>query len=337
MSPIIPVINPECQLSSWKNLLKTAISDPIELLKQLGLTNHPIADKISKNSEFRTRVPQPFIDKMKYGDPNDPLLLQVLPLLKESEEAEGYSFDPLVENQSQSPGILHKYHGRLLVLLASTCAVNCRYCFRRHFPYEENAAIGENYQKAVNYIRKDSTISEVILSGGDPLIVSDYSLEQLVIQLESIEHVKRLRIHSRLPVVIPQRITDQLCQTLANSKLHSTLVLHINHANEIDALLVAHLAKLKQAGVTLLNQSVLLKGVNADVDTICELSESLFDAGVLPYYLHLMDKVQGAAHFDTQEREATTILENARARLPGYLTPRLAREIAGENAKTIVA
>ena len=337
MSPIIPVINPECQLPSWKNLLKTAISDPIELLKEVGLENHSIAEKVSKNADFKTRVPKPFIDKMVFGDPNDPLLLQVLPLKAENDLVSGYSFDPLIESRSQSPGILHKYHGRLLILLASACAVNCRYCFRRHFPYQENAAIGENYQKAVEYIKKDSTISEVILSGGDPLIVSDHFLENLITQLESISHIKRLRIHTRLPVVIPQRITRELSDMLASSKLRTTMVLHINHANEIDELLASSLNNLIQANVTLLNQSVLLKGVNDNIEAICDLSESLFEIGILPYYLHLLDKVQGAAHFDVTEKDAVALIEGARARLPGYLMPRLAREEAGEKAKTLIA
>jgi len=336
LSPIIPVNSSECQVQSWKKHLKEAVSDPLELLSLLGLDKSPLKDRVARLSSFRTRVPMPFIDKMSYGDPNDPLLLQVLPLLKEDQLVDGFGFDPLAENTNQPPGILHKYQGRLLVLLASTCAVNCRYCFRRHFPYSEKSATGESFHKAIEYIRGEESISEVILSGGDPLIVSDSSLESLANQLSEMKHVKRLRIHTRLPVVIPQRITDKLCEIMQNSRLKSSVVLHVNHANEVDEKLSKRLHKLKSSGVMIFNQSVLLKGVNNSVEAICELSEKLFETGVIPYYIHLLDKVQGAAHFEVCEEEAKLLLEEARKRLPGYLMPRLAREIPGESSKTLI-
>jgi len=337
MSPIIPVSTAVCQVKSWKNLLKSAITDPYQLLRLVGVPPDALPFKLSPDNQFPLRVPQPFIDKMAYADPTDPLLLQVLSQDTENRTVAGYGQDPLAENQGDTPGLLHKYHGRVLLILSAACAVNCRYCFRRHFPYQDKTASGAQLRASLNYISNDPTISEVILSGGDPLILGDAAITNLLAQLAQMPHVKRLRIHTRLPVVIPQRITTKLCEVLANSRLEMTMVVHINHANEIDQILTRALTSLREAGVTLLNQSVVLKGINDNLDSLVNLSESLFSAGVLPYYLHLLDKVAGAAHFDVTRNRATKLIEQMRMQLPGYLVPRLALEEAGKGAKTIIA
>lgn len=335
--PIIPFSQPECQVKCWKTYLKQAVTDPLLLLDKLSLSIDDLDFSLDLDNAFVTRVPQPFIDKMKPGDASDPLFLQVISRQEENLTVVGYTKDPLLEQNGQLPGLLHKYQGRVLLILSSACAVNCRYCFRRHFPYEDNHARGSFLSRAVDYIRKDSSISEVILSGGDPLMLGDESLTELVNALENIPQLKRLRIHSRLPVVIPQRITAQLCELLASSRLSVSLVLHINHANEIDDLLADYLSQLHTAKVTLLNQSVLLRHINDNLNTLCELSEKLFSVGVVPYYLHLMDKIAGAAHFDISEDVAYQLIAEMRARLPGYLVPRLAREEANRKSKTIIA
>jgi L-lysine 2,3-aminomutase len=336
MTAIIPVSQIECQENSWKSYLKSAISQPEQLLQQLNLSSDNLGYDIDRQNPFATRVPQPFIDKMQSGNPQDPLLLQVLSQHQENTQPAGYTLDPLQEVSSETPGLLHKYHGRVLLILASACAINCRYCFRRHFPYQDQAATGEQLEHALNYITKDNSITEVILSGGDPLIVSDNLLNSLIVNLDAIKHVKRLRIHSRLPIVIPQRITDNLISSLSSTRLLTSIVLHINHANEIDEVLINALAKLKASGTQLLNQSVLLKGINDNLADLCQLSERLFEAGILPYYIHQLDKVQGAAHFDTPQNVAERLIEAMRKKLPGYLVPRLAREDAGEQSKTII-
>lgn len=334
---MIPVSTTNCQVNSWKFLLKTAVSNPMQLLSMLGLDPASLNLEIDYNNRFNLRVPKPFIDKMQYGVPDDPLLLQVLSQQKENIETIGFSQDPLKEVSQALPGILHKYHGRVLLILASACAINCRYCFRRHFPYQDQKASGAQLQQALEYIQSDSSIKEVILSGGDPLLVSDDFLANLLFQLEKIDHIKRIRIHTRLPVVIPQRVTNQLCERLKQSRLSASIVLHINHPNEIDTLLKQHLSKLNKANIQLLNQSVLLKGINDDAQTLIQLSESLFEIGVLPYYIHMLDKVSGAAHFDIPKTIAVQLINTIRKRLPGYLVPRLAIEEAGEASKSVIA
>ncbi|MET1256621.1 EF-P beta-lysylation protein EpmB [Aliikangiella maris] len=336
-TPIIPVSEPECQVKSWKNLLKNAITTTDALLAAVDLQANQLGYEITEDSGFSLRVPQPYIDKIKSGDPLDPLLLQVLTQKQELEEVTGYNRDPLQENNNQTPGLLHKYQGRVLLILASACAVNCRYCFRRHFPYQDQMASGDQLSQSLQYIAADTSISEVILSGGDPLMVSDRALVSLFDRLDAIPHLKRVRIHSRLPVVIPQRLTPTFVDRLSSSRLTTSMVLHINHANEIDKLLIEHLAPLRLAGIQLLNQSVLLKQVNDNLPTLKALSESLFDAGILPYYLHLLDKVAGAAHFDVSTQQAVALIQSLREQLPGYLIPRLAVEEAGKPSKTVIA
>ncbi|CCK16091.1 Lysine 2,3-aminomutase [Cronobacter universalis NCTC 9529] len=283
---------------------------------------------------FALRVPRAFAARMEKGNPQDPLLRQVLTAREEFVAAPGFTTDPLEEQNSVVPGLLHKYHNRALLLVKGGCAVNCRYCFRRHFPYADNQGNKRNWQAALDYIAAHPELDEIIFSGGDPLMAKDHELEWLVANIEAIPHIKRLRIHSRLPIVIPARITDALVRLLGETRLQVLLVNHINHAQEIDDAFRAGMAKLRAAGVTLLNQSVLLKGVNDNAATLAALSNALFDAGVMPYYLHVLDKVQGAAHFMVSDDEARAIMRELLSQVSGYLVPKLAREIGGEPSKT---
>ncbi len=322
---------------SWQHLLSQAITDPAELIRALGLPAETIAGALQAHQDFSLRVPAPYLQRIRPGDLNDPLLRQVLPVSEETANVPGYVTDPLAEADSNPhDGLIHKYKGRVLVILTGACAINCRYCFRRHFPYEDNRLGPDQWQQVVDYIAADSSIKEVIFSGGDPLATNDKRLDKLITSLEAIPHVERLRIHSRLPVVIPQRITPELSQRLADSRLQTVMVLHINHANEIDNDVAAAAASLKQAGVTVLNQAVLLRGVNDSVDALEALSEHLFRAGILPYYLFTFDPVAGAAHFDIADAEAQQLMSELQSRLPGYLVPKLAREIPGRASKTLL-
>ncbi|KAB8311935.1 EF-P beta-lysylation protein EpmB [Erwinia endophytica] len=319
----------------WLHQLADVITDPDELLRLLGLDAHPVlAAGSDARRLFALRVPRNFVARMQKGDPQDPLLLQVLTASQEFIDAPGYSTDPLDEQNSVVPGLLHKYHNRALLLVKGGCAVNCRYCFRRHFPYADNQGNKRNWQQALEYIREQPELDEIIFSGGDPLMAKDTELDWLISQLEQIPQIKRLRIHSRLPVVIPCRVTSSLCERLAESRLQTLLVTHINHAQEINDELRQALLQLKRAGVTLLNQSVLLRGINDNAATLATLSQTLFDAGVLPYYLHVLDKVQGAAHFYVSDEEARAIMRELLALVSGYMVPKLAREIGGEPSKT---
>ncbi|WP_380182983.1 EF-P beta-lysylation protein EpmB [Kalamiella sp. sgz302252] len=319
----------------WLHQLADVITDPDELLQLLGLDSHPeLRAGGDARRLFALRVPRAFAARMRKGDPQDPLLLQVITQSQEFIDAPGYSTDPLDEQSSVVPGLLHKYHNRALLLVKGGCAVNCRYCFRRHFPYAENQGNKRNWQQALEYIRQQPQLDEIIFSGGDPLMAKDSELAWLISELEQIPHLKRLRIHSRLPVVIPSRITAALCQRLAESRLQMLLVTHINHAREIDHELREAMQQLKRAGVTLLNQSVLLRGINDDAATLAELSNALFDAGILPYYLHVLDKVQGAAHFYVDDERARKIMRELLSQVSGYMVPKLAREIGGEPSKT---
>lgn len=320
--------------NNWQKELARAFTSPEQLLHYLQIDAAPWQSGFRARRLFPMRVPRPFADKMRPGDARDPLLRQVLPLGEEFEQVPGFVTDPLDEHHSALPGLLHKYESRVLLVVRGGCAVNCRYCFRRHFPYADNSPGREGWHEALDYIAAHAEINEVILSGGDPLMARDEHLDRLITGLEAIPHLKRLRIHSRLPVVIPTRLTAALQQRLSDSRLQAVMVLHINHANEIDDELAARLAPWRQAGITLLNQSVLLAGVNDNTEALCQLSERLFEAGVLPYYLHQLDKVAGAAHFAVDDNEATALLAAMLARLPGFLVPRLVREIGGEHSKT---
>ncbi|WP_434138342.1 EF-P beta-lysylation protein EpmB [Photobacterium leiognathi] len=333
MSHIIPLNAPSVE-QNWLNDLSNAISDPFTLLKLLKIDPTPWENGLAARKLFALRVPLSFVDKMEIGNPYDPLLRQILPLAQEFEVHQGYSVDPLEEQQNEIPGLLHKYHNRVLLIVKGGCAVNCRYCFRRHFPYSDNKGNKRQWQQSLEYIAAHPEINEVILSGGDPLMAKDHELQWLIEHIAAISHIKRLRIHSRLPVVIPNRITDALCQILAETRLQTILVTHINHANEIDDALKTAMQKLKQANVTLLNQGVLLKGVNDSVAALTDLSETLFDAGIQPYYLHVLDRVQGAAHFMVDDEIARQLMAGLITKVSGYLVPKLTREIGGRASKT---
>ena len=319
----------------WLTQLADVVTCPDELLQLLNVDADAnlLAGRDAKRL-FALRVPRAFIARMEPGNPNDPLLRQVLTSQEEFIHAPGYSTDPLEEQHSVVPGLLHKYSNRALLLVKGGCAVNCRYCFRRHFPYAENQGTKRNWQKAMEYIAAHPELDEIIFSGGDPLMAKDHELDWLLTQLESIPHIKRLRIHSRLPIVIPARITDTLVARISASSLQVLLVNHINHANEIDTAFRRAMKSLRMAGVTLLNQSVLLRGVIDNARTLADLSNALFDAGVMPYYLHVLDRVQGAAHFMVSDEEARAIMRELLTLVSGYLVPKLAREIGGEPSKT---
>jgi EF-P beta-lysylation protein EpmB len=324
--------------SSWQDTLIHAITDPEELLTLLELDIALLEPAKAAAKTFPLKVPRGFLARMKKGDPNDPLLRQVLPLGVELDEVTGYVQDPLQEELANPvPGLLHKYHGRVLLTLIGTCGVNCRYCFRRHFPYEKNNPGSAGWENALDYIANDPSISEVILSGGDPLVASDTLLQTFSRKLALIPHIKRLRIHSRMPIVIPERITTQFTDWIIESPFKVILVTHANHPQEIDLEVSAAMDRLTKAGVTLLNQSVLLKGVNDNTETLIELSETLFAAGILPYYLHLLDKVKGAAHFDLPITLAQKLHYGMTERLPGFLVPKLVCEQAGLPAKQAIS
>lgn len=319
---------------NWLQQLANGISDPEQLLTQLAIDPSPWQSGFKARALFAQRVPQSFVERMEKGNPHDPLLRQVLPLSDEFIIHPGYSTDPLEEQNNATPGLLHKYRNRCLLIVKGGCAINCRYCFRRHFPYQDNKGNKSVWQQSLDYIAQHPQLNEVILSGGDPLMAKDHELSWLIEQIAAIPHIKRLRIHSRLPVVIPARITDELVSLCAETRLQVILVTHINHANEINAELSQQLARLRAEKVTLLNQSVLLKGVNDSVPAQVALSEALFDAGILPYYLHVLDKVQGAAHFYVSDEQARTIIAGLIEQVSGYLVPKLTREIGGRPSKT---
>jgi EF-P beta-lysylation protein EpmB len=317
----------------WRTLWREAITDARELLALVGLEQ--LAGSLpSDDAGFPLRVPRGFAARMRAGDVRDPLLLQVLPQLAETQPMAGFSTDAVGDMAARSAkGVLHKYQGRALLIASGSCAVNCRYCFRRHFPYGDEMAAAGQWRQALEHVRHDASISELILSGGDPLALSTRKLEELGHGLADIPHVTRLRIHTRLPVVLPERIDTPFVEWLRALPLQKVVVLHANHANEFDDAVDKACSRLRDAGATLLNQAVLLKGINDDADTLIALSERMFVAGVLPYYLHQLDRVQGAAHFEVSDSRAQALIECMRGRLPGYLVPKLVREVGGDPSK----
>ena len=320
--------------SAWQKPAPV-ITDPVELWRELALDPALLPAARAAAAHFPLRVPRRWLARMGRGDLNDPLLRQVLPLAAELTEAPGFVADPVNDLAAQAvPGVLHKYHGRALLIATGACAVHCRYCFRREYPYRHASVRADTWGAALAYLAADPSIHEVILSGGDPLTLSNARLERLLAALARIPHVQRLRLHSRQPVVMPERLDAGLLTLLTASRLRPVLVIHANHPHELDETVRAALARLAAAGVVLLNQSVLLRGVNDSVETLAALSEALFATRVLPYYLHLLDPVRGAAHFDVNEIEASAIMDQLRRRLPGYLLPRLVREQPGQSAKT---
>lgn len=320
------------QAEPWRRELARAVTDLDELLTLVGVAREAV-DALPSGAGFPLRVPRPYIARMRRGDADDPLLRQVLPIAAEATATPGYQTDPLDEAASVSGvGVLQKYHGRALIIAAGACPVNCRYCFRRHFPYAEHRQAPD--YPSLEAIRSDPSITEVILSGGEPLMLTDSHLARLLDRIAAIDHVRRVRIHTRMPVVIPQRVTPRLVDMLANVRPRIVIVTHFNHPNEIDDECTRAMGAVDR--FTLLNQSVLLRGVNDDRDTLVELSERLFAAGVLPYYLHLPDAVAGTAHFDVPVGRALALHRQLAERVPGYLVPRLVREIPGAPSKELV-
>ena len=318
----------------WQQALREAVRDPRELLDLLGLDR--LAPRLSDEAmvQFPLRVPRGFVARMRRGDPRDPLLRQVLPLDDEMRPMPGFGLDAVGDGAAKTaPGVLQKYRGRALLVATGSCAIHCRYCFRRHFPYAEETAARDGWRDAVDLIRRDASIEEVLLSGGDPLSLSNGKLAELTGALADIPHLRRLRIHSRLPIVVPERVDDGLMGWLSTLPWPVTLVVHANHANEFDGTVDAALGRLRAAGVHLLNQAVLLRGVNDSVDALAALSERGFAAGVLPYYLHQLDRVAGVAHFEVDDAHARALHAGLAARLSGYLVPRLVREIPGDTGK----
>ncbi len=325
---------PRRESTSWRSELAAAVRDPAELLALLELPAELLDGARRAGEVFPLRVPRGFVARMRKGEPRDPLLAQVLPLGLELEPAAGFGEDPLAETLARRErGLLHKYRGRVLLLLTGACAVHCRYCFRRHFPYADEQLGTRGWGEALATIAADPTLEEVILSGGDPLSLADGPLAELAEGLEAIPHLSRLRLHTRQPVVLPERVDDDLLAWLSRGRLAKVMVLHSNHAQEIDATVARAVARLRETGIHLLNQTVLLRGVNDSVEALADLSLRLFEVGVLPYYLHLLDRVAGAAHFDLPEAEARRLAAGLAARLPGYLVPRLVREVPGAAAK----
>jgi EF-P beta-lysylation protein EpmB len=328
---------PSWQPESWSGQLDL-IRSASELLDYLDLTPEQVSLAEAAGEHFPLRVPRAYAALMRRGDPADPLLRQVLTVADELLERPGFGTDPLEESEhSPVPGVLHKYRGRVLLVVTGACAVHCRYCFRRHFPYQEHLPTRQRLQTALDWLAQRGDIEEVILSGGDPLSLSDERLEMLHGALAELPHLRRLRIHTRLPVVEPARLSRRLERLLVSARFATVMVLHANHGRELSAGLAERLRPLAHSGVTLLNQAVLLQGVNDNVETLSALSERLFAAGVLPYYLHLLDPVAGAAHFQVDERRARSLHGRLRNRLPGYLVPALTREDPGEGAKTVLA
>lgn len=321
----------------WQQALAQAITDPRELIGMLGLSESLYAEAMRATQSFALRVPRGFVARMRYADANDPLLRQVLPLAAESVTTPGYVQDPVGDLASRAAsGVLHKYEGRALVIATGACGVHCRYCFRRHFPYGEELASSQGWAGAIAFLRGDTSIREVILSGGDPLSLNDRRLQQLTDALGGLPHITRLRIHTRQPIVLPERIDQGFVTWLSGVRLQKVMVVHANHANELNFEVGEAMAALRGTGTMLLNQAVLLAGVNDSIEAQVDLSEALARVGILPYYLHLLDRVQGAAHFEVAEASARSIMRGIGSRLPGYLVPRLVRETAGGTSKHLI-
>lgn len=325
-------------VGGWRRELAEAFRDPADLCRALGLDAELADEAVRSTAGFPFLVPRGFAARMRRGDPDDPLLRQVLSVAAETEHVAGYTADPLAEADFQAgPGLVRKYQGRALLLLTGGCGVNCRYCFRREFPYAERGASRRGIEASVASVAADPSLSEVILSGGDPLLVDDGLLAEIIARLDAVPHLRRLRIHSRLPVVLPSRVDDSLLETLAATRLARTVVIHANHPAELDGDVAEAVRRLASLPAILLNQAVLLRDVNDSADVLAALSERLVEIGVVPYYLHLLDRVRGAAHFEVPEAEAQGLHRRLRDTLPGYAVPRLVREVPGERSKTPIA
>lgn len=325
------------QIPLWQRQLKQCIRDPAELFDLLDLDRRWLPGARQAGGLFKLRVPRGFVARMTKGDLDDPLLRQVIPLGEETRHAPGYTSDPVGDLKAMPiPGLLHKYRGRALLVTTGACVVHCRYCFRRHFPYARSNPMQDQWANILNYLGNDPSINEIILSGGDPLTLSDRRLSEFTRDLQQIPHLRCLRLHTRLPVVLPSRIDMSLLDWLSSLDMKKVIVIHANHANEIDDSVGTAMSRLSSSTVTLLNQTVLLRGINDDAASLRALSETLFEIGVLPYYLHLLDKVQGAAHFEVSSARAKELIDELNGLLPGYLVPRLVYEEAGAAGKVPV-
>ncbi len=325
-------------IPSWHQSLIDAFREPDELARYLQVDPATFHPEQGLNTTFPMLVPRGFADRMEKNNPQDPLLLQVMPCSEELHTKSGYNSDPVGDTYATvAPGVLHKYQGRALLITTGACSIHCRYCFRRHFPYYDSNAGNDNWQLALEYLKKNPDITEVILSGGDPLMLSDTTLQILMHKLEDIGHIQRLRIHSRIPVTLPERITQEIIDLLSTSRFQSILVIHSNHPNELNEEVSQAILRLKQTDITLLNQTVLLRGINDNPETLCNLSNRLFSLGILPYYLHMLDRAQGTSHFEVAPKQATSIHAQLLAMLPGYLVPRLVYERAGATSKLLLS
>jgi EF-P beta-lysylation protein EpmB len=333
-APVRPDPDPP---GSWQHAMQTAVRDLSELCRLLRLPASLAPQGLEAGRDFALFVPRSYIARMRSGDPDDPLLQQVLPRREELQEIQGFTGDPVSDQRaSRGGGLLQKYHGRVLMITARACAVHCRYCFRRHFPYHESPGSAGQREDALSLIAADRSIEEVILSGGDPLTSSDAALAKLIDRLEAMQHLRRLRLHTRLPIMIPQRVTDELLASLRGTRLTPIVVIHANHANEIDGTVAEALQRILDAGIPVLNQAVLLRGVNDTADTQVELSQRLLDCRVMPYYLHQLDRVAGAAHFEVPIQRGRQIIREMRSRLPGYAVPRYVCEKPGRPHKEVI-
>ena len=325
---MIPLTQKALHDQSWQWHLKNSVTTIKDLATKLDIEISDVP------TDFPLLVPLPYLKRISPGNPSDPLLLQILPTAIENESSQGFFKDPLREiSSTKGSGMIHKYYGRLLIIATGICAVNCRYCFRRHFPYNEHQLSKDDWRDIENYIKGDPSIKEVILSGGDPLMMTDKRLKELVLRLGELGQLTHLRIHTRLPIVIPQRVTSGLLDWAGNDRFRTVFVIHANHANEIDGYVGDAIEKLRSVNISVLNQSVLLKGVNNKLETLIDLSWQLSKYGVLPYYLHLLDKVSGSVQFDIPEKVAVGLVKQMTAKLPGYLVPKLVREIPDASAK----
>jgi len=321
------------QMPSWQNQLARSIKDPEQLLKALELPLEYLPAMQLAHQSFPLRVTQSYLNRIEKNNINDPLLRQILPWAEENVRNIDFSLDPVGDKNAEiEPGLLHKYKNRVLLTLTAACGIHCRYCFRRHFDYSTSNA-SKHWQKSLSYIQDHRDISEVILSGGDPLSLSDLRLEAMIKDVADISHVNTLRIHTRQIIVLPERVDKNLLRWAKNSQIKIVFVVHINHPNEIDLDVQQALNQLANIGITLLNQSVLLRGINDSVEILSKLSQKLFSSNVMPYYIHMLDKVQGAAHFEVKETFASQLIDGLRKELPGYLVPKLVKELPNEASK----
>lgn len=320
---------------TWQRALAQAIRDPDELIDLLGLPDEFREPAQRAAKLFPLLVPRSYLNRMRRGDPRDPLLLQVLPLDLEEINTPGFVNDAVGDDAARrAPGLLQKYAGRALLITTGACAVHCRYCFRRHYPYHDEPRRMADWEPAFRVIEEDSSLHEVILSGGDPLMLTDVRLREICERIGDIPHVKRLRIHTRLPIVLPERVTEEFLDLLLDARPTPIVVVHANHPHELEGSCGETLRRLVRSGITVLNQAVLLRGVNDSVAALAGLCEGLIDLGVMPYYLHQLDRVAGAAHFEVPESTGRDLIDESRRRLPGYAVPKYVREVAGEEFKT---